>query len=129
MKYINPCFIIYSLIFICLCSSVLLFLSPCIYLASKLYYLAAYLLCLAIYQLPPPALSSSLSLPSRAPSFQAAYLLSLTPALGVWALTGSLRVTGAPCQYLPGLATLCAVVREWGREGDTRDAPQHREIK
>lgn len=38
----------------------LLFLSPCIYLASKLYYLAAYLLCLAIYQLPSPA---------RAPSF------------------------------------------------------------
>lgn len=33
------------------------FLSPCICLTSKLYYLAAYLLCLTIYQLPSPALS------------------------------------------------------------------------
>lgn len=46
----------------------------------------------------------------------AAYLLSLTPAPGVWALTDSLRVTGAPRQYLPGLATLRAVVGEWGRD-------------
>lgn len=59
--------------------------------------------------------SFSLS-PSQVPSLQEAYLLSLTPTLGVWALTGSLPVTGAPCQYLPGLATLCAVVREWWRE-------------
>ena len=90
--------------FLCLaCPSLFLFLSPCMSLDSKLYYLATYLLCLPIY-LVSPSFRSSL--------FQAACILSLTPALGVWALTGSLRVTGAPCRYLPGLATLCAVVRE-----------------
>lgn len=68
---------------------------------------------------------------SLSPSLQEAYLSSLTPALGVWALTDSLPVTGAPRRYLPGLATLCAVVREWGRERewDTSDAARHQEIK
>lgn len=66
---------------------------------------------------------------SLAPPPQEAYLSSLTPALGVWALTDSLPVTGAPRRYLPGLATLCAVVRVGEREWDTSDAAWHQEIK
>lgn len=59
----------------------------------------------------------SLSLPPhQAQSFQVQpTFLSLTPALGVQASTGFLCVTGAPCQYLPSLATLCSVVTVWGR--------------
>lgn len=91
--------------------------------------ISVHILCLPIYEPSSPPIPSAFSLLSVFPLSRRPTFCHWPPAPGVWALTGSLRVTGAPCQYLPGLATLCAVVRESGREGDTRDAPQHREIK